>query len=62
MKDDASESVMWYDCSAKELKTFCKYSNPFSRTDGFVSKNLRVIHFKIKSKLAFWASRLTLKS
>lgn len=53
---------MWYPSWANIEKTLWRYSKPLNRTDGFVSKNRKVIHLRTKSKLAFWDSKLTLKS
>lgn len=62
MKDEASFSNMLYSSSINIANTVCKYSRPFNKTDGLVSKNRSVIHFKIKSKLATVALALLGKS
>jgi hypothetical protein len=62
IKDEASFSNMLYSSSINMANTVCKYSRPFNKTDGFVSKNRKVIHFKIKSKLATVALTLCGKS
>jgi len=62
MKEEASFSNILYSSSINMANTACKYSRPFNKTDGFVSKNRKVIHFKIKSKLATVALPLFGKS
>jgi hypothetical protein len=42
----ASYSNMLYYSSISIANTVCKYSKAFDKTEGFVSKNRSVIHFK----------------
>jgi hypothetical protein len=62
MKDEASFSNILYFSSISMQNTDCKYSRPFNKADGLISKNRRVIHFKIRSKLAIVALPLLGKS
>lgn len=62
MKADASLSNIRYWLSMSILKTDCRYSRPFRRTEGFVSKNLNVNHLRIRSKLEIRAWLFSNKS
>lgn len=62
MKDAASFSAIRYSFSINILKTECRYSKPFNKTDGFVSKNRNVNHFNIKSRFAIKAAPFSGKS
>lgn len=50
-KLDASVSCSTYFWAIRILNMCCKYSRPLKSTDGLVSKNLNVIHLRIKSRL-----------